>query len=92
MKSLVLFSYQQPVEGPSLRWGVLQGSRDTVLDPLLPSTVYGPYRECDPQFKRTRTLDYVSTPRRGVKAFYRERERFRVRVPLLGSLINRLVR
>lgn len=90
MKSLVLFRYEQPVAGPSFRWGVLEGERDTKRHPLALSTLWGPYRKGDPEFERTRNLDTVATLD-GVKQFYRERERFRVRVPLVGSLVARFL-
>ena len=90
MKSLVLFRYNQPAAGPSFRWGVLQDTRDTKREPLAWSTIIGPYRKWDKNFKRTRNLDYVKTTE-GVKAFYRERESFRVRIPFLGSIAERML-
>ena len=90
MKSLILFSYKQPVEGSSFRWGVLSDERDLEREPLAPETIYGPYRAGDPNFQRTQHLETVLT-RKGPKAFYRERQSFRVRVPFVGSLVEKLM-
>lgn len=87
MKSLVLFSYRQPVEGSKFRWGVLQGRRDLKKNPLSAETVNGGYRKWDSQFKRSRTIDYVAT-REGVKAFYKERQKWGIKIPLVGSLFE----
>lgn len=87
MKSLVMFGYRQPVEGNKFRWGVLESRRDTKKSPLCPMTVNGNYRKFDKDFKRTRNLDYVET-RDGVKAFYKERQKWGVKIPLLGSLVK----
>ncbi len=69
MKSLVLFSYKQPVEGSKFRWGVLKERRNTDKHPLSAGTLNSGYRRYDPEFKRSRDLDTVQT-RDGVKAFY----------------------
>ncbi len=90
MKSLVLFSYKQPVEGSKIRWGVLQNRRDTKKDPLSWTTLDGMYRKNDPEFKRSQKLDTVKT-RDGVKAFYKERQRWGIRIPFLGSLVSPFV-
>ena len=87
MKSLVLFSYRQPVEGSKFRWGVLESRRNTVKEPLAWSTLRGYYRWNDPAFERSRDLDTVTT-REGVKAFYRERQNWGIKIPLLGSLVK----
>ena len=87
MKSLVLFSYKQPVKGNSFRWGVLCDRLDTKKSPLSPKTINGPYRKFDPEFKRTQNLDTVLT-RQGVKAFYKERQKWGVKIPLVGSLVK----
>ena len=50
-------------------------------------TVRGYYRYDDPAFERSRDLDTVTT-REGVKAFYRERRNWGVKIPLLGSLVK----
>jgi hypothetical protein len=84
LKSLVLFSYRQPVEGSKFRWGVLQGRRDLKKNPLSSETVNGGYRKWDSQFKRSRTIDYVAT-REGVKAFYKERQKWGVKIPFVGG-------
>jgi hypothetical protein len=87
MKSLVLFSYKQPVEGSTFRWGVLQSRRDTEKQPLSWETIMGKYRKYDPAFKRSRKLDTVQT-RGGVKVFYKERQNWGIKIPLLGSLVS----
>ena len=87
MKSLVLFSYRQPVEGSKFRWGVLESRRNTEKYPLSPGTIFGAYRKNDPEFKRSRDLDTVLT-RDGVKAFYRERQNWAIKIPFLGSLVK----
>ena len=90
MKSLVLFSYKQPVEGSTFRWGVLQNSRDTKKNPLSWKTLTGMYRKHDPEFQRSQKLDTVKT-RDGVKAFYKERQNWGVKIPFVGSLISRFI-
>jgi hypothetical protein len=87
MKSLVLFSYKQPVKGNSFRWGVLCDRLDTKKSPLSPKTINGPYRKYDPEFERSRNLDTVHTAR-GVKAFYKERKNWGVKIPFVGSLVK----
>jgi hypothetical protein len=83
MKSLVLFSYRQPVEGFKFRWGVLESRRDTVKHPVNNAA----YRADDPAFERSRHLDMVSTLG-GVKAFYRQRQHWKVKIPFVGSLVK----
>lgn len=83
MKSLVLFSYQQPVEGFKFRWGVLESRRDTVKYPV--NNKY--YRADDPAFKRSQDLDTVTTAS-GVKMFYRQRQNWKIKIPFLGSLVK----
>ena len=90
MKSLVLFSYKQPVEGSKFRWGVLQSRRNTKKQPLSWETITGQYRKYDPAFERSRDLDTGQT-REGMKAFYRERQRWGVKIPFLGSLVSRFL-
>lgn len=87
MKSLVLFSYKQPVEGSKFRWGVLNDRRDTKKSPLSVNTLRSGYRSDDPEFERSRKLDTVQT-RDGVKAFYKERQNWGLRIPLVGSLVS----
>ena len=87
MKSLVLFSYKQPVEGSSFRWGVLESRRNTKKEPLSWATLWGGYRAGDPAFERSRDLDTVTTSG-GVKAFYRERQNWGIKIPFLGSLVK----
>ena len=86
MKSLVLFNYKQPVAGSKFRWGVLSDRRDTKKSPLSRETLQGGYRADDPQFERSRKLDTVQT-RDGVKAFYRERQSWGIKIPFIGSLV-----
>jgi len=90
MKSLVLFSYKQPVGGSTFRWGVLQSRRDTKKSPLSWTTLTGTYRKYDPEFKRSQRLDTVKT-RDGVKAFYKERQRWGIKIPFVGSLVSRFI-
>ena len=87
MKSLVFFSYKQPVENAKFRWGVLESRRDTDKDPLTWATVYGSYRSGDWDFKRSKNLDYVTT-NEGTKAFYRERQNWGIKIPFVGSLVK----
>jgi len=87
MKSLVFFSYKQPVENAKFRWGVLESRRDTDKDPLTWATVYGSYRSGDWDFKRSKNLDYVITSE-GTKAFYRERQHWGIKIPFVGSLVK----
>ena len=87
MKSLVMFSYKQPVEGSKFRWGVLNERRNTNEQPLSWATIDGSYRKNDPEFKRSRDLDTVQT-RDGVKAFYRERQKWGIKIPFVGSLVS----
>ena len=86
MKSLVLFSYKQPVAGSKFRCGVLKERRNTDKAPLSRETINGAYRKYDPDFKRSRALDTVQT-RDGVKAFYKERQNWGIKVPFVGSLV-----
>ncbi len=83
-----MFSYDQPLEGSKFRWGVLQSKRDTKKNPLNLSTVNGNYRKFDRKFKRSRNIEYVQTSD-GVKAFYKERKRWGLKVPFIGSLFER---
>jgi hypothetical protein len=83
MKSLVLFSYRQPVKGFKFRWGVLESRRDTVKHPVRNEA----YRADDPEFERSRDLDTVLT-REGVRAFYRQRQHWKVKIPFVGSLVK----
>ena len=87
MKSLVLFSYKQPVKNATFRWGVLESRRDTFKNPLSLNTLWGSYQSTDRGFQRTRNLDYVTT-RDGTKAFYKERQKWGVKIPLVGSLVK----
>ena len=87
MKSLVLFSYKQPVEGSKVRWGVLQSRRNTQKNPLSWTTLRGAYRANDKDFERSRDLDTVQT-RKGNKAFYRERQNWGIKIPFVGSLVS----
>jgi len=90
MKSLVLFSYKQPVEGSKVRWGVLHGRRDTKKSPLSFNTLTNGYRAGDPDFERSRKLDTVQT-REGVRMFYKERQNWGVKIPLVGSLVSKFL-
>ena len=90
MKSLVLFSYKQPVEGTSFRWGVLHNRRNTEKHPLSWDTITGAYRKYDSDFERSKNLDTVQT-RNGVKAFYRERQGWGIKIPFVGSLVSKFL-
>ena len=87
MKSLVLFSYRQPVKGSKIRWGVLGHRRDTEKSPLSEDTIKGAYRKFDPLFKRSRNIDTVQTSN-GVKSFYKERQNWGIKIPFVGSLVS----
>ena len=87
MKSLVLMSYSQPVEGSKFRWGVKLSNRNTKKYPLSELTLKSHYRKYDPMFERTQNIETVQTPE-GVKAFYKERTKWRVSIPLVGSLVK----
>ena len=85
-----MFSYKQPHKGNQFRWGVLCDSRDTVKKPLTWATVCSDYRRRDTLFRRTRNLETVHT-RQGVKAFYKERKNWGIKIPFVGSLISRFI-
>jgi len=87
MSNLVLMSYRQPVEGSKFRWGVKLSNRNTKKDPLSETTLKSHYRKYDPMFERTQNIETVQTPA-GVKAFYKERTKWRVSIPLVGSLVK----
>ena len=87
MKSLVMFSYKQPNKGNQFRWGVLCDRRDTLQKPLSWQTICSEYRARDPLFSRSRNLDTVHT-RQGVKAFYKERQNWGIKIPFVGSLVQ----
>jgi len=90
MNSLVLCSYKQPLEGAKFRWGVLRDQRDTKKEPLSYKTITGSYRADDPAFERTRNIDTLQT-RDGFRCLYRERQKWRVKIPLVGSLVKRFL-
>ena len=88
MKSLIVMNYKQPVSGGSFRWGVLQSVRDTNKSPIASSSKWY-YRWNDRYsgiFKRSQNLATVKTPQ-GVKAFYLERAKWKVKIPFVGSLV-----
>jgi len=88
MKSLKIFTYKQPLEGSSLRVGVVAEKRDTKKNPLSISTILGDYRKSDPLFRRTRKIETIRTPS-GYKQFYKERMGLRVTVPLIGGIVEK---
>jgi hypothetical protein len=90
MKSLTIFSYVQPLEGRKVRFGIVEGSRDLKRNPLSFATLRSRYRKYDKNFQRSRTIDTVKT-REGYKAFYRERTKWRINIPFIGSLLDRLI-
>jgi hypothetical protein len=86
MKSLILMSYKQPKQGGKFRWGVVESVRDTDTDPVsLPSN----YRwwELGKTFFRSKNLVTVKT-RNGLRAFYLERAKWKVKIPFVGSLVS----
>ena len=90
MKSFVLFSYSQPYKGKKIRWGVLQSSRDTSKNVLSLSTMKSCYRKNDDKFKRSKTIETIKTTE-GAKAFYKERKNWGIKIPFIGSLIERFL-
>ena len=85
MKSLIVMNYTQPVSGGNFRWGVLQSVRDTNKDPIASRSKWY-YRMYSNTFKRSQSLATVKTPQ-GVKAFYLERAKWKVKIPFVGSLV-----
>ncbi len=90
MKSLVIFSYKQPVDGSVIRWGILERERDTKKEPLSINSLCGPYRKRDANFERSQHLDTIKT-RNGIKTFYRERQNWKIKIPFVGSIVSRFV-
>jgi hypothetical protein len=87
MSGLTVFSYVQPVTGSNFRFGILKNCRDCKKDPLARKTLNGRYREGDPDFERSKTLEYIAV-KGGTKAFYKERMKWRITIPFIGSLIK----
>ena len=87
MKSLILMNYKQPAKGSNFRWGVVESVRNTKKDPVkLPSN----YRLPDlltGLFDRSKNLATVKT-RKGLRAFYLERAKWKVKIPFVGSLVS----
>lgn len=77
--SLVLFSYKQPVDGDSVRVGVVGHVRDTKRNPVRHTL----YRAGDAEFDRSQLLVDVHGLRK-VKAFYAERINWAVALPFVG--------
>ena len=89
MKSLIFMGYDQPVKGKKFRWGVVQSIRNIDKEPVyLPS----PYRLRDlgKTFFRSKNLATVKT-RDGLRAFYLERAKWKIRILLVGSLVSPFV-
>ena len=89
MKSLIFMGYDQPVKGKKIRWGVVQSIRNIDKEPLnLPS----PYRWYDAgkTFFRSKNLATVKT-RDGLRAFYLERAKWKIKIPFVGSLVSPFV-
>lgn len=82
MKSLVIMSYVQPVEGNVLRMGVVTENRDTVKHPVGPSN----YRLFDSAFRRSQHLLTCMTFG-GFRKFYAERVNWKLTIPFVGSLV-----
>ena len=78
--------YDQPVKGKKFRWGVIQSIRNIDKEPInLPS----PYRWYDAgkTFFRSKNLATVKT-RDGLRAFYLERAKWKIKLPFVGSLVS----
>lgn len=90
MKSLILFTYRQGLNGYGLRLGVVHSKRNTKRCKLSPSTVEGPYRRYDSQFQRTKNL-YTIQDYTGYKQYYRERMGIRIEIPFIGSLFTNAI-
>ena len=81
--------YDQPVKGKKFRWGVIQSIRNIDKEPInLPS----PYRWYDAgkTFFRSKNLATVKT-RDGLRAFYLERAKWKIKIPFVGSLVSPFV-
>ncbi len=86
MKSLILMSYKQPKGGRKFRWGVMEDVRNTQKEPVaLPSSYR--WRELGRTFFRSKNLATVKT-REGLRAFYLERAKWKVKIPFVGSLVS----
>lgn len=83
MKSLVILSYVQPVEGSKIRVGVVEESRDTVKYPV----AFSYYRMWEEAFQRSKTLLTCRTLS-GFRQFYAERTNWKIKIPFLGSLVS----
>lgn len=86
MKSLIFMNYKQPVDGGKFRWGVVESVRDTNKEPV---TLPSGYRIDDlwnGLFDRSKNLATVTT-RKGTRAFYLERAKWKVKIPFVGSLV-----
>jgi hypothetical protein len=91
MSSLILCSYKQPANGESrIRWGVLDATRDTKKEPLSLKTIKGSYRKDDPIFQRSRNIETLQT-RDGFRCLYKERQNWRIRIPLVGSVVKKFL-
>tara|TARA_R100001244_G_scaffold116626_1_gene86743 strand:- start:1986 stop:2258 length:273 start_codon:yes stop_codon:yes gene_type:complete len=90
MKSLILMSYKQPVDGRKFRWGVLESIRDTKKDPITLPSAYRVRDHWNGLFRRSQNLATVKT-RDGLRAFYLERAKWAVKIPFVGSLISRFI-
>lgn len=82
MKSLVIMSYVQPVEGNVLRMGVVTENRDTDKHPVQSYD----YRRFDSAFQRSQHLLTCMTFG-GFRKFYAERVNWKVSIPFVGSLV-----
>ena len=81
--------YDQPVKGKKFRWGVIQSIRNIDKEPInLPS----PYRWYDAgkTFFRSKNLATVKT-RDGLRAFYLERAKWKLKIPFVASLVSPFV-
>ena len=81
--------YDQPVKGKKFRWGVVQSIRNIDKEPVdLPSPYH--WRDLGKTFFRSKNLATVKT-RDGLRAFYLERAKWKIKIPLVGSLVSPFV-
>tara|TARA_R110002020_G_scaffold40733_3_gene120298 strand:+ start:1321 stop:1590 length:270 start_codon:yes stop_codon:yes gene_type:complete len=89
MKSLIFMGYDQPVKGKKFRWGVVQSIRNIDKEPVYLPSPYR-WRDLGKTFFRSKNLATVKT-RDGLRAFYLERAKWKIKIPLVGSLVSPFV-
>ncbi len=85
MKSLIFMGYKQPVKGKTFRWGVIENIRNIDKEPVSLPSAYRWY-DLGKTFFRSKNLATVKT-RDGLRAFYLERAKWKIRIPFVGSLV-----